>query len=60
MVIEVPPIPAPVQASAPPVPPSRRERLRSGRPGPVDPPPNREELLQRLRERAAKNKSAAG
>lgn len=60
-VIDVPPIPAPIQASKrtpPPAPSSRRERLRSSRPGPVDPPPNREELLQRLRERAAKNRAA--
>lgn len=58
MVIEVPPIPAPIQASVSSPPPSRRERVREGRPGPVEPPPNREELLQRLRERAAKNRSA--
>jgi hypothetical protein len=63
-VIEVPPIPAPVQASVPaPIQsaapaPERRERVREGRPGPVEPPPNREELLQRLRERAAKNRAA--
>lgn len=59
-VIEVPPVPAPMEASkpTPPPAPSRRERLRSSRPGPVDPPPNREELLQRLRERAAKNRAA--
>lgn len=56
-VIEVPPIPAPIQTSAPPSPP-RRERVREGRPGPVEPPPDRENLLQRLRERAARNRSA--
>jgi hypothetical protein len=52
MVIEVPHVPAPVEMAAP------KREPRPGRPGPVPPPPNREELLARLRERAARNKSA--